>query len=387
MMYLNDGLITPMQVETTAQGYLKLKARLATICINEYQHNGLTLRGFRNESIFSTSHMESVAASPMTNGHPTTKEKGKDKRIFIDATNTKKYQVGFPMGSPWRDEKYLLAWLMLTDSKAIKDYYAGKNKISLGGICNPRFIKGEWGGDPYDFLIDDPVNNHIAMCYIPRSEDYNLRMGIMDSIDDSAPEPDPEPKPEPKEPKKMALLKLGNQQVDIDDNAHAVVSTYIAGLETSLAESKKNAERFEALFDSKEQELKSAQAASENISYQKFMEFSKLMDAAKTELPKKLFDSIDFEKGFEPVAVKKMILSNKYPSLSEKYEKQSDTYIETAYESFMDFKAQNSDQKHTQSKDFGKEILDSKDDEDTQSEANQAFLKQMERSRNLWKQK
>ena len=184
-------------------------------------------------------------------------------------------------GQTRQEGDYLLAWLLLTDTKAIKDYYQGKNKSALEPPVN-RCLWGEWGGEKYDFVARDPLTNHIAMCHVPRSENYNLRMGILDSMDD----PDPKPEPIPKEPKKMAILKLGTQQVDIDDNAHAAVSTYIAGLEKSLAESRENAEKFEALYDSKDQELKTTQASGQYISYQKFMEFAQLMEAAK-DLPKK----------------------------------------------------------------------------------------------------
>jgi hypothetical protein len=322
--------------------------------------------------------MDSVASSPMTNGHPMIN----GKKIFIDAKNTKKFQVGFPMGYPWEIDNYLTVWLILTDTKAIIDYYQGKNKISLGGICNPLFIAGEWGGKPYDFIASDPLNNHIAMCYTPRSENYNLKMGILDSIDP----PDPEPEHTDKEPK-MALLKIGTQQVEIEDSAHAAVSTYIAGLETSLATSKQKSEQFEALYDSKDQELKASKEAGENVSYKKFTAFANLMQAAKKDLPKKLFDSIDFEKDFKPVSVKTMILANKYPALAEKYKNQTEGYINTAFEAYMDFSSQNPEQ--APDKDFGKPLLDSSDDEDddTQSAGSKAFLNQMQKSQDLWKNK
>ena len=63
------------------------------------------------------------------------------------------------------------------------------------------------------------------------------------------------------------------------------------------------------------------------------------------------------------------------------------TYIETAYESYSDFRSQNP--KQPSGKDFGKTLLDSKDapEDDTQSDASKAFLKQMQKSQDLWKTK
>lgn len=310
--------------EKTAQGFIKVKARIAKLCVQKYAIKELgnkTLKGLRSENIFSDVYASSIITSPITINHP--RENGKN--ILIDASNTKKYAVGHVLGKPYRKDEYLLCDLVLTADEGIKAAESGIDKISLGYECIYTKKSGNYNGEDYDFIIDSPVNNHIAMCSSPRSEDFKLRLGIVDSLP-------------VKEVNHMKTIIIGDSQISLDDKDYSLISSHLKQLEAKNGELVKSCDSLEAKYDSLDANYKKLKESASKFDTKSFFEFRNLLDIAEKELGKESFDSIDFTKDFEPIKLKKMVLSHSNPDLEKKYQEKSDSYIDAAFDAYLDFK-------------------------------------------------
>lgn len=59
---------------------------------------------------------------------------------------------------------YLTATLTVTDAEAIRKIESGERmELSSGYFFTPVFEKGEWNGQPYDFIMTDIQGNHVAL--------------------------------------------------------------------------------------------------------------------------------------------------------------------------------------------------------------------------------
>lgn len=59
---------------------------------------------------------------------------------------------------------YLTASLTVTDAEAIRKIESGERmELSSGYFFTPVFEKGEWNGQPYDFIMTDIQGNHVAL--------------------------------------------------------------------------------------------------------------------------------------------------------------------------------------------------------------------------------
>ena len=347
--------------EETPNGYLKIKAKIAKEgCVNKYVINGKTVSVLRGTEINDQDFLDSVLSSPAVNDHPLTP---KGETILLDTGNTRRYQVGFPHGSTWKDGKYLCNELIISDSQAIADIKSGKDKISLGTKGKLRKCPGVYEGTPYDYVVDNPRCNHQAICYNPRSGDQKI--GFTDSLDHE------------NGANNMATLDIGGKKLEVDEAVKEAVTSHIAVIENDLKKAQESSDKFEALSDSRDSELKKLQESSGKINYKEFMEFRSLMDTAEEVLPQNLFDSIDFAAdGFKMTDVRRKILVHQNPHLKEKYESKPDSFIDTAYEAFHDFTPQNEE---GSGKDFGNTLNDSR--QSNNSGDDDGYAAQVKRSR------
>ncbi len=63
----------------------------------------------------------------------------------------------------WKDP-YITTTLTVTDAEAIRKIESGERmELSSGYFFTPVFEKGEWNGQPYDFIMTDIQGNHVAL--------------------------------------------------------------------------------------------------------------------------------------------------------------------------------------------------------------------------------
>lgn len=149
------------QFETTAQGFLKVKARLTRTGIFEYKQGCQIVRELRLDTeVFSPSALKSVSGAPVTDLHPS--ENSSD--LFVSPENAKALTVGHAGDAARQDGEYLEATLTVTDSKVIEAIKAKqRQEISLGYTCDVEQKSGEHQGQRYDAIQRNIIVNHIAL--------------------------------------------------------------------------------------------------------------------------------------------------------------------------------------------------------------------------------
>jgi hypothetical protein len=157
--------------------------------------------------------------------------------------------------------------------------------------------------------------------------------------------------------KKMPSIKIGTENFELDEKTCAAITGHIAVLNNKISEAQKSSDNFEALNDAKDTELHKMKESAKNPDYTTFLEFRSLIDDAEQYLPKKRFDSIDFNDSFNIPDLKRQILGERDPRLKEKYQSKSDEFINHAYEVFNDFLPATAGS----GKDFGQSLTDSRD--------------------------
>lgn len=106
------------------------------------------------EEAFAPAMLESFASVPLTNNHPPSG--------FLDADNTKMYQVG-TVETPKQDGKFVRARMLVTDASAISAMEKGKAELSCGYLCDLDFSPGEVDGKRYDAIQRNVRGNHVAL--------------------------------------------------------------------------------------------------------------------------------------------------------------------------------------------------------------------------------
>lgn len=148
-------------VRLTRDGYLVADARIARAGV--YQYSGAevgrpdipVVNVYRSEdAVFGKQAMASFANRPMTLDHP-----AED----VNASNWKKYAVGYTGDEVARDGEFVRVPLIVTDAGAIAAIQAGKRELSCGYKCTVEFKDGVApDGTPYQAEMTAIDGNHVA---------------------------------------------------------------------------------------------------------------------------------------------------------------------------------------------------------------------------------
>lgn len=113
------------EFKRTAQGFLRVKARLSKTGIFDYR----TAREYRSfEEVFRADSLESLQGAPVTDRHPSESS----DQSFVTPDNVKNHMIGITQ-SVERDGDYLKGSLLAFNEDAIKGIECGQLKeISLG---------------------------------------------------------------------------------------------------------------------------------------------------------------------------------------------------------------------------------------------------------------
>ena len=161
-MFFSDR-ITIGDVRTTSDGYLAAIARVARTGIQDYLGSEVgrpdlpTVKVYRPpEQVFDGATMKSFAHRPMTLTHPSE---------MVDASNWKKYSVGYTGGEVVRDGDHVVVPLILADQAAIAAYKdKGVRELSMGYTADLVFEAGKTpSGEAYDAIQTNIRNNHLAL--------------------------------------------------------------------------------------------------------------------------------------------------------------------------------------------------------------------------------
>ena len=141
--------------ERTAQGFLRIRARLTKAGIFSY---GDTHEYRPEEEIFRKDSLSSLKCAPVTDLHPSENGDG-----FLGPHNTKAHIVGMAE-SIEPDGKYLLGSLVVFHEDTIAAIERGDRKeISLGFSCELTPTPGALDGQTYDAVQRNIIFNHIAI--------------------------------------------------------------------------------------------------------------------------------------------------------------------------------------------------------------------------------
>jgi hypothetical protein len=142
--------------ETTAQGFVRVDARLTRTGIFTYLRDGQTIRELRPpEEVFRETSLKSIVGAPVTDLHPD---------CFVTPENAKQLSIGFAGEDVQIDGEFVNARLTITDAVAIAGLQDGSRKeISLGYNCDVDNTPGVYNGEEYDAVQRNIIVNHIAL--------------------------------------------------------------------------------------------------------------------------------------------------------------------------------------------------------------------------------
>lgn len=268
--YITDK-ISIDKFTVTDEGFLIFSdAKIARTGIQEYyafelgldDRDPLTVvKVYRPEDeVFKQSSMDSFANSIVTNNHP---------EELVSKDNAKKFQVGYSGDTITRDNIFLKAKLIITDSQTIKDIEEGKSEISNGYTSNMDFTPGITPeGENFDVMQTNIKGNHIAI--VERG-----RCGPSCRVTDSL---TPEKKPMPK-------INLDSVDYEATEQVVQAVGKLQASHQTAVT----------ALGDSKK-ELDKVQAKSDQLTIDHKNEIdamqAKLDDAEKNKMTPEVLDGL-----------------------------------------------------------------------------------------------
>jgi hypothetical protein len=155
--------------EITPEGYLKAKASITCVGIQDYY--GIELAGsidtpvipgkvysvFRPpETVFHDTTIETAKLKPVTDDHPT---------VDVDANNNRNLAIG-NMGESVTclNDTELCLSIIITDAQGVKKIEAGTHQLSSGYVADLKVQTGIHKGKSYDMIFSGPmVINHIAL--------------------------------------------------------------------------------------------------------------------------------------------------------------------------------------------------------------------------------
>ena len=185
-------------------GSVIVEAKLTRTGIFTYSNpDGSTRTEYRSPKVvFDAESMASFQLRPVTNNHPPS---------MLNSKNTSKYQVGTTGQDIRQDGDYMVATLVVTDAKTIKDMKAGKTQVSNGYEAEVDMTPGiSPEGHRYDAEQIKIYGNHVAIV-------HNARAGAGAAIRmDALHEIDPETAKENKMDLEEALKQLGAEKARAD---------------------------------------------------------------------------------------------------------------------------------------------------------------------------
>lgn len=206
--------------EYTPQGFLRVKGRVARSGIQRYYgyELGLKDKAFKvvnlyrpAEVVLSDKVCEMFDGVDVTNDHP---------KDWVDSKNFRKLTSGTVMGRAHRDESkpdFIVCDMLIKDEDTIKALESGKIQLSVGyrNTIEPKSGITE-DGESYDAVVTsiDAVN-HVALV-------SRARAGIEAKLLDSE--------------VKMKTLKVGDKEVELNDEIASVISDHIDTLEAEKNE-------------------------------------------------------------------------------------------------------------------------------------------------------
>lgn len=147
-------------------GFMRVPAKLTRTGVFEYDApGGKIVRELRlPEEVFKQVSLDSFYLKPVVDDHPT------ENNGVVDSTNVRRLSVG-TVGTVTRDGKFVVADLMIVDSRANEKVEAGKRELSCGYFCDrePAEPGATWqdpeSGEstPYDYIQRNITGNHVAI--------------------------------------------------------------------------------------------------------------------------------------------------------------------------------------------------------------------------------
>lgn len=190
-----------------SNGWLRADGYIARPGILEYKRaDGTAWREYRPpEEAFKADALESFEAVPFTDDHP--------RAGRLDAGNTREFQVG-TVSQVRQDGDRVRARILVTDARVIAKMEAGKLELSCGYDCEVLDTPGTTpDGQRYDAIQTNVRGNHVALVDAARAgPEFRVRL---DSLEVEVYSPFTSEKP-PQEPKKMALLKIKLDGVEVE---------------------------------------------------------------------------------------------------------------------------------------------------------------------------
>lgn len=165
-----DAIAVKSTRERTDEGFLKGKAHLTTVGVQQYLGRELTGKVHIDDA--DLDKIFNVFRPPTTVFHPETIKSAELKPItfthpddFVGPDNYRDLAVGHLGDSVApADNEHLWASVLLTDEAAINALLNDNFEVSLGYACNIVKQSGIYKGQRYDFAFDGPMLiNHLAI--------------------------------------------------------------------------------------------------------------------------------------------------------------------------------------------------------------------------------
>ena len=321
-----------------ANGFLKVKATIARVGVQEYYENGKLIRDFRPSDEVEKS-AKTFTDKPITVDHPP------EEVVTVETTN--KYLKGLVKDS-YFEKDTIDAELLITHLDAVKSALSTHRQLSCGYHCDYDETSGVWidadglvgekGKEyPYDRIQRNIVGNHLALVPMGRAGDIasikNDGFSIIDPVVESA-----------SMPKNYILDSRSYQLDDLND-----VESLISKLESTISDKDKmvtdsqaklveETTSFTAKLDTlaaekdaltiKLQELEAKQSEAKTDTIDPDVIASKLETWFEV-LPALKKDSADFIPDFSlsEAGIKKLYLEKVAPDHKAKLDSASDEYI------------------------------------------------------------
>lgn len=332
-------------IESTGAGFLRFSVFAGRTGIQNYRRaDGTILREHRPpEEVFSEDTLESLRGAPFTNNHP---------KEMVTPKNARDLMVGFVGDTIERvkkgDTEFQKAKVTVSDADTINQIKQGKLEVSLGYDLTLDETPGEFNGQRFDAIQRDIKINHLALVDVARGgRQVRLRLDADEAIlvdeDDSGGDTDNNHK---REDRKMAKVKIGDREFDLDKDAAAAVKGLQDTTETlrkklKAAEDKKSKsdgddDKLQARIDHLESELEKAKDKEGKMDDDSFkaalQERRKIEKVAERTLSKKDSEKLGDMSNSE---IKKAVIaaeSKKEVKLDEK----SDGYIDARFDQICD---------------------------------------------------
>lgn len=144
-------------------GMLRVNARFARTGVqNYYLADGSIERRYRPpEEVFAKDSLASWAQRAVTSDHPP---------VMVDSANAKQFMVGMSGETAWRDGKFVMAKLAISDKQAIDDIVTGRRRQLSAGykVMLDRTPGVSPEGEAYDVVMRQIGGNHIALVALAR---------------------------------------------------------------------------------------------------------------------------------------------------------------------------------------------------------------------------